>query len=88
MLELDFDEYDYVSSFDLVENSSNWIKCLKLIQMDKINKIDTTYKHFVFRTYDIVFEIIGKDFNFTISFILPYDPVPTLKVVFKLPVCA
>ena len=63
MLELDFDEFDYVSSFDLVENSS---QIQKMIDRDLeycIRKIDTTYNHYIFRTYDTVFEIIGKYFE-------------------------
>jgi hypothetical protein len=62
MIELDFDEIEYHSSFDLIENSK---QLSKLIDRDKrmhIGKIDNSYKHYVFRTYDTVFEIIGKEF--------------------------
>ena len=37
-----------------------------MIKEDKemhIGKIDNSYKHFVFRTYDTVFEVIGKDYE-------------------------
>ena len=63
MIELDFDEIEYKSSFDLIRNSR---KILRLKAWDKensIGKIDDTFNHYVFRTYDTVFEIIGKGFE-------------------------
>ena len=63
MIELDFDEIEYHSSFDIIENSSQIAKLIKKDRESRINKIDENYKHFVFRTYDTVFEIIGKDFK-------------------------
>jgi hypothetical protein len=67
MIELDYNESDYQSSFDLIENS----KTLKhLIKLDKKQnsggKIDNTHKHYIFTTYDSVFEIICKNFELEI----------------------
>jgi len=63
MMELDFDEYEYVSSFDLVENSKQLYKMITEDLERNIKKIDNSYQHFIFRTYDTVFEIVGKDFK-------------------------
>ena len=63
MMELDFDEYEYVSSFDLIENSKQLYKMITEDLERNIKKIDNSYQHFIFRTYDTVFEIVGKDFK-------------------------
>ena len=63
MIELDFDEIEYQSSFDMVENSKQIIRMIKKNKISDIGKIDDTFKHYVFRTYDTVFEIIGKSFQ-------------------------
>ncbi len=63
MIELDFDEIEYQSSFDLIENSKQLLRMINEDKARHIGKIDATYKHYVFRTYDTVFEIIGKDFE-------------------------
>ena len=63
MTELDFDEVDYESAFDLIENSEQVLKMMNKDKAHDVGKIDNTYKHYVFRTYDTVFEIIGKDFE-------------------------
>lgn len=67
MIELDYDEIEYESSFDEVQNSN---QLTKMINMDKemyIGKIDKDYKHFIFRTYDTVFEIIGMRFELNLK---------------------
>lgn len=66
MIELDFDETEYESSFDMIENSKQILKMIETDKTNYIGKIDDTYKHFVFRTYDTVFEIIGKAFQLTL----------------------
>lgn len=63
MIELDFEEVEYQSSFDLIENSKQISKMISMDTKYHIGKIDETYKHFIFRTYDAVFEIIGRDFK-------------------------
>ena len=63
MIELDYDEIDYESSFDLIENSEQVAKMIKEDKEMHIGKINNSYKHFVFRTYDTVFEVIGKDYE-------------------------
>lgn len=63
MIELDFDESENESSFDIIENSKQILQMINDDKTKHIGKIDDTYKHFVFRTYDTVFEIIGKDFE-------------------------
>jgi hypothetical protein len=67
MVEFDFDEIEYQSSFDIIENSKQILKMLKEDKTNGIGKIDNTYQHYVFRTYDTVFEIIGKSFQFTVK---------------------
>jgi hypothetical protein len=63
MIELDFDEIEYQSSFDIIENSKQISKMIEEDKINQIGKIDDTYRHYVFRTYDTVFEIIGKSFQ-------------------------
>jgi hypothetical protein len=63
MIELDYDEVEYESSFDQIENSEQIAKMIKEDEERHIGKIDSSYKHFVFRTYDTVFEVIGKDYE-------------------------
>lgn len=67
MTELDFNEVEYKSSFDLIENSNTLSKMLKVDTQNNIKKIDKTYNHYIFRTYDTVFEIIGKDYSLKIT---------------------
>ncbi len=67
MLEIDFDEYEYNSSFDVIENSKLLTKMIETDNKYHINKIDNNYKHFIFRTYDTVFEIIGKKFDLILN---------------------
>ncbi len=64
MVELDFyDSEDGKSSFDLIE-SSNQID--EMMKKDSAGKIDKTFKHLVFATYDSVFEIICSGFDLDI----------------------
>ena len=63
MIELDFDELEYQSSFDIVKNSEQVNNMIKLDKEEHIGKIDNSFMHFVFRTYDTVFEIIGKEYE-------------------------
>lgn len=67
MIELDFDEVEYASSFDEVENSFQLAQMLYDDKTKHIGKIDKNFRHFVFRTYDTVFEIIGKEFELTLE---------------------
>jgi hypothetical protein len=67
MTELDFDEVEYKSSFDEIENSIQINKMIEIDNQNNIKKIDKTYKHYIFRTYDTVFEIIGKDYSLEIN---------------------
>jgi hypothetical protein len=67
MTELDFNEVEYQSSFDEILNSEQVQKMVKKDSAQHIGKIDDRYKHFVFRTYDTVFEIIGKAFELIIK---------------------
>lgn len=62
LIELDFYETEYKSPFDEIINS-NQIK--KMLSQNN-PKINNTYRHFVFRTYDTIFEIICKDFDLTV----------------------
>ncbi|WP_298117339.1 hypothetical protein [Flavobacterium sp.] len=67
MTELDFDEVEYKSSFDEIENSIQINKMVEIDNQNNLKKIDKTYKHYIFRTYDTVFEIIGKDYSLEIN---------------------
>ena len=67
MIELDFDEVEYKSSFDEIENSIQLNKMFEIDNQNNIKKIDKTYKYYIFRTYDTIFEIIGKDYNLEIN---------------------
>ncbi|MBO0593973.1 hypothetical protein I2486_21445 [Cellulophaga sp. E16_2] len=67
MIELDYDEIEYESSFDEVKNSNQLVKMINMDKEMHIGKIDKDYKHFVFRTYDTVFEIIGMRFELNLK---------------------
>ena len=62
MTEIDFNEIEYNSSFDEIVNSKQLIKMNEIDKDNSVKKIDRTYKHYVFSTYDTIFEIIGKEF--------------------------
>jgi hypothetical protein len=62
MTELDFCEIEYHSSFDLVENSDQVSKMVHADKTNHIGKIDPSYKHYIFTTYDTVFEVVCKEF--------------------------
>lgn len=64
MLEIDFADFNYESSFDQVENSNLMEKLLIKDKNESIGKINNDFKHFIFWTYDSVFEIIGKGYDF------------------------
>lgn len=63
MTELDFSEIEYNSSFDLIENSDQVSKMVRADKNGHIGKIDPSYKHYIFTTYDTVFEVICKEFD-------------------------
>ncbi|WKN30990.1 hypothetical protein PZB74_18740 [Porifericola rhodea] len=63
MIELDFDEIEYQSSFDRIENSEQIAEMVRVDTDQHIGKIDFNFQHFVFRTYDTVFEVIGKEYE-------------------------
>ncbi len=64
MVELDFYEYlDYESSFDVVENSME-IQRLKEIEGGDQGKLTPGHKHYIFATYDSVFDVIAARYNF------------------------
>lgn len=64
MIELDFYENEKSnSSFDLIENSE---QVAKMLTMDHSNKIKDSFQHFVFSTYDTIFEIVGMEFELNI----------------------
>lgn len=79
MLALDFDDVDYESCFDLVQNSKKLAEMRMRDKVAKIGKIDwgknaqgkfcndIYHQHLVFRTYDIVFEIIAQHYDFKIE---------------------
>ncbi len=67
MTELDYDEIEYESSFDEITNSEQLAKMIKMDNEMHIGKIDKSYRHFVFRTYDSVFEIIGTGFELNLK---------------------
>ena len=65
MIELDFyDSEDGKSSFDLIESSNQIDEMMKKDSADKINK---TFEHLVFATYDTVFEIVCSKFELDIQ---------------------
>ncbi len=67
IIELDYDTTEYTSSFDKVIDS---IVLTELIEKDKaehIGKIDNNYNHYIFRTYDSVFEVICKEYELSLS---------------------
>jgi len=63
MIELDYDDMEYRSSFDEVKNSRQLEAMLARDRAAGIGKIDINYHHFVFRTYDIVFQFVGRSFE-------------------------
>ena len=63
MIEVDYDILDYESSFDQIENSEQIAKMIRADEEMHIRKIDKSYRHFVFQTYNTVFEVIGKDYK-------------------------
>jgi hypothetical protein len=79
MLELDFDDYPYASCFDLIENSSKLAAMRKRCNVIGIGKMDSGmnsqgkychdiyHQHFIFRTYDTVFEIIAQSYDLVIG---------------------
>lgn len=64
MTDLDCDETEYKSAFDVVENSK---EILKMKNKDHSGKINDNHKHYIFRTYDTVFEIVGKQYELTLT---------------------
>lgn len=59
-IELDFDIRGYKVSFGVIQNS----ELIREFQnIDHSNKLNSNHKHFYFRTYDSVFEIIAEKFN-------------------------
>jgi hypothetical protein len=58
-VELDSWDWESESSFDEIK-SSEWIKNLG-------GKVTSEYKHFLIQTYDDVFEIVCKDYEFVPS---------------------
>lgn len=67
MIELDFDESNKESSFDEVENSNVIVHLKNKDNQRKTGKIDDSFKHYIFSTYDTVFEIIGKSFELILN---------------------
>ena len=67
MMDLDYDEIEYKSSFDLIENSEQIARMIKEDQEEYLSKVDDTYKHIVFRTYDTVFEVIGLEYELELT---------------------
>lgn len=61
-IELDFDERNPLESFGLVENSQ-LIERIKKVDYDQ--KLSTKHRHFYFRTYDTVFEVICTVYELT-----------------------
>jgi len=59
--DIDDCEIDNVSSFDVIENST---KIANLA--DKNSKNNTNLHHYVFRTYDVVFELIASQYEFEV----------------------
>jgi hypothetical protein len=57
MIEHELDDSKYESAFDLVENSK------KINNLSKMDEINNELKHFIFRTYDTVFEIIAMGYK-------------------------
>lgn len=55
---------DLVSSFDILENSK---LVADIHQNDVCEKFKDNFKHYVFATYDYVYEIVARDFTFTVK---------------------
>lgn len=62
-IELDFDERNPLESFGFIE-SSELIERIKKVDYDQ--KLSPGHKHFYFRTYDTVFEVICTTYELTI----------------------
>lgn len=67
MIEFDFDTKPYKSSFVYIENSIELKKLIKIDKEEFINKINDSFKHYIFRAYDSSFEIIAKDFHLSLN---------------------
>ena len=79
MLELDFDDVQYASCFDLVEHSNKVVEMRARDKRAMIGKIDRGYdennkfsdeiyhQHFVLRTYDVVYEIVAQHYDLVIK---------------------
>ncbi len=61
-IELDFDERNLLESFGSIENSK-LIERIKNVDYDQ--KLSTKHRHFYFRTYDTVFEVICTMYELT-----------------------
>lgn len=59
-VELDFDERAPMQSFGIIENSE---LLQKFNRIDHSAKLKSTHKHYYFRTYDTVFEIVAEDYD-------------------------
>jgi hypothetical protein len=80
MIELDFDDYPYESCFDLVVNSAKLAAMREGDKATGIGKMDSGvnaegkysddvfHQHFIFRTYDTVFEVVSQHYDFVINF--------------------
>jgi hypothetical protein len=80
MIELDFDDFKYASCFDLIENSTKLAAMRERDKATGIGKMDSGvnaegkysddvfHQHFIFRTYDTVFEVVSQHYDFVINF--------------------
>lgn len=59
-IELDFDERVSMASFGFIDNSA---LIIKFRQIDHSSKLNLKHKHFYFRTYDTVFEIVAENYG-------------------------
>jgi len=65
MTELDFFEgYEGGSSFCVIENSE---KIKNFEKDDSAGKLTKCHRHFVFQTYDTVFEVVAKSYKLSFS---------------------
>lgn len=63
LIELDFDERSQMVSFGVI-NDSELIRKYK--QLDHSSKLKSNHKHFYFRTYDSVFELVAENYKLNI----------------------
>lgn len=63
-IELDFDDHCFNSSFCEISNSKK-IRGFK--EIDHSKKINENHRHYYFRTYDSVFEVIAESFEFKLK---------------------